>query len=79
MEGGPLTCMMPSRGWKARPAKGLSASCLLYWWCMWCSDLRAGSRLGHAIVQMLAHSAAHESDTSDAAVCNLRKHLQWGV
>lgn len=24
------TCMMPSRGWNARPAKGLSAFCLLY-------------------------------------------------
>lgn len=37
------TCMMPSRGWNARPAKGLSASCLLYWWCMWCSDLHTSS------------------------------------
>ena len=41
------TCMMPSRGWKARPAKGLSASCLLYWWCMWCSDLQPHNQPWH--------------------------------
>jgi hypothetical protein len=73
--------MMPSRGWKARPAKGLSASCLLYWWCMWCSDLRAGSRGRHAIIQMLAHSAAHDlaSPNSEAALENLRNDVQWAV
>lgn len=41
--------MMPSRGWKARPAKGLSASCLLYWWCMWCSDLQPQDQIWQRI------------------------------
>ncbi len=36
------TCMMPSRGWKASPAKGLIWSPLLYLWWIMCSQLEGG-------------------------------------
>jgi hypothetical protein len=36
--------MMPSSGWKARPANGLIWSPLLYLWWMLCSQLQRGER-----------------------------------
>jgi hypothetical protein len=37
------TCRMPSSGWKARPAKGLIWSPLLYLWWMTCSHLQTAA------------------------------------
>ena len=39
-----LTWMMPSKGWKANPAKGDSVCSLLYLWWMLCSSLHHARR-----------------------------------